>query len=200
MTSGFANTQFWYVALAAYWMVLVAELVGDRSIYTVGALALRFRGPIVFCGLLAAFTGKMLVAVMLGSTIARFQSRWTDLLSAGAFFLSSALIWFAEPPEGKSNCGSRVHWLRATGICFSSLFCAEWGDPGQISIAALTVKTHSLAAPWLGGTLAMMTKGTLAMALGLELRERVPQRTLRALASASCCVLGIVALGGTVLR
>jgi putative Ca2+/H+ antiporter (TMEM165/GDT1 family) len=181
-------------------MVLVAELVGDRSIYTVGALALRFQGPIVFCGLLAAFAGKTLVAVMLASTVIRFQSRWTDMLSAGAFFLSSALIWFDEPSEVKPARSSQVRSLRAIGICFSSVFFAEWGDPGQISIAAITVKTHSLAGPWLGGTLAMMTKGVLAMTLGLELRERVPQRTLRALASASCCVLGIMALGGMVLR
>ena len=200
MSSELANAQFWYVALAACWTVLMAELLGDRSIYTVSALTLRFRGRIVFCGLLAAFAGKMLVAVLLGSTIVRFQSRWTDLLSAGAFFLSSALIWFDEPPEAEPESGGRAHWLRAAGICFSSLFFAEWGDPGQICIAALTVKTHSPAAPWLGGTLAMMMKASLAMTLGLKLRERVPHRMLRTLASASCCILGIMALGGMVLR
>jgi len=53
---------------------------------------------------------------------------------------------------------------------------------------------------WLGGTLAMTTKGALAMLLGVKLRDRLPQRTLRTLASASCCVLGVLALGGIIAR
>jgi hypothetical protein len=46
----------------------------------------------------------------------------------------------------------------------------------------------------------MITKGGLAMVLGVKLRDRLPQRTLRTLASASCCILGVLALGGIALR
>ena len=47
---------------------------------------------------------------------------------------------------------------------------------------------------------AMVTKGTLAMIVGVKLGERLPQRTLRALASASCGLLGLLALGGILVR
>jgi len=46
----------------------------------------------------------------------------------------------------------------------------------------------------------MTAKGGLAIALGIRLSDRLPQRTLRALATASCCVLGILALSGIVFR
>jgi hypothetical protein len=40
----------------------------------------------------------------------------------------------------------------------------------------------------------MVTKGVLAMTLGLRLRDWLPQWTLRSLASASCGVLGLLAV------
>jgi putative Ca2+/H+ antiporter (TMEM165/GDT1 family) len=85
-------------------------------------------------------------------------------------------------------------------ISFGSLFFTEWGDPGQISAAALTLKSHAIFAVWLGGTLAMTTKALLAMTLGLQLRDRLPRRTLRAVASVSCCILGVLALGEIAFR
>ncbi len=48
------------------------------------------------------------------------------------------------------------------------------------------------SAVWLGGTLAMTTKGILAMVLGVKLRDHLPHRTLRTLASASCLTLGML--------
>jgi putative Ca2+/H+ antiporter (TMEM165/GDT1 family) len=61
------------------------------------------------------------------------------------------------------------------------------------------LKSHLMLATWLGGTLAIMTKGAVAMMIGMQIRDRLPQRTLRLLASASCCVLGILALGESML-
>jgi putative Ca2+/H+ antiporter (TMEM165/GDT1 family) len=53
---------------------------------------------------------------------------------------------------------------------------------------------------WLGGTLALMAKGAVAMTIGMQIRHRLPQRTLRLVASASCCVLGVLALSESVWR
>lgn len=42
-------TGFGYVLLASYSTVLVAELIGDKSIHTVASLSLRLRaGPVSF--------------------------------------------------------------------------------------------------------------------------------------------------------
>jgi Ca2+/H+ antiporter, TMEM165/GDT1 family len=195
-----APLSFGYLVLMAFWTVLVAELVGDKTIYTVSSLALRFRPLIVLVSLVLAFALKMFVAVLLGKFVIQFNSRWTDLISACAFFLSAALIWFEEKEVRPDERPASVHWSRAALVSFGSLFFTEWGDPGQISAAALVLKSHSAWPIWLGGTCGMVTKGILAMTVGVKLAERLPRRTLRTVASASCGVLGVVALGGFVLR
>jgi putative Ca2+/H+ antiporter (TMEM165/GDT1 family) len=194
VTNDFTTLRFDYVLLAAYWTVLIAELVGDKSIYTVSSLALRFRTSIVGGALVLAFAGKMLVAVLLGRAVVHLHFRWLNLVSAGAFFLSAMLIWFDEPKSEAAESAPDIHWARAAVICFASVFFSEWGDPGQIAAAALAAKAHSWIAPWLGGTLAMVTKGALAMTLGQRLRDLLPQWTLRSLASASCGFLGVLAM------
>jgi len=194
VTGNLATMHFAYVMLAAYWTVLIAELVGDKSIYTVGSLALRFRTSIVGGAVVLAFAGKMLAAVLLGSALAHLHFRGVNLVSAGAFFLSAMLIWFDEPKTEATSPTANFHWARAALICFVSVFFSEWGDPGQIAAAAMAANAHSWVAPWLGGMLAMMTKGALAITLGLRLRDWLPQRKLRTLASASCGVLGILAV------
>lgn len=194
MRTGLAALPFGYVFLVAYWTVLVAELGGDKAVYAVASLALRFRAGIVFRVMTVAFAGKMFAVVLLGSTIARVPSQWTAILSAVAFFSSGLFIWFKEPESLPRELPVSALWSRTTGIAFASLFFTEWGDPGQISAAALTAQSQSSLATWLGGTLAMITKGGLALAIGLTFRDRLPLRMLRALASASCCVLGILAL------
>jgi len=45
--------QFGYALLVTYWTVLVAELVSDKSIYTVASLSLRFRGGLMLVGMAA---------------------------------------------------------------------------------------------------------------------------------------------------
>ena len=125
---------------------------------------------------------------------------WTDILSAVAFFLSALFLWFKEPEPIPEERAVSPGWWRAAIVSFASILLTEWGDPSQIAVAALTVKFHSSLATWLGGTLAMTAKGGLAIVIGVRLSGRLPQRTLRALATASCCVLGILALSGIVFH
>jgi len=190
------NLSFGYVVLLSFWTVLVAELVGDKSIYSVASLALRFRPRVVFAAITAAFAAKALAAVLLAQVLVQLHSQWVDVLSAAAFFFSALFIWFKEPEPMPRQHPVNTGWWKAAAICFGALFFTEWGDPGQIALAALTMKSHSLLGSWLGGTLAMATKGGLAMTLGLSLRNRLPLGVLRVTASVSCCLLGIIALGG----
>jgi putative Ca2+/H+ antiporter (TMEM165/GDT1 family) len=190
---------FGYVFLLAYWTVLVAELVGDKSIYTVASLSLRFRARIMFFGMFLAFGGKMLVAVLAGQALVRIPPRWTAVMSTVIFFVSAILIWFRKPKPLPDPNFSEVKWSRAMLVPFGALFLTEWCDPGQISAVALTAHSQLPLATWLGGTLAMMTKGTLAATLGMKLKDRLPEKGLRALATASCCVLGVISFRGIFL-
>jgi len=185
--------DFQSIVLVAFWTVLLAELVGDKSLYALTSLALRYRRGVLYGAFAAANAGKMAIAVLLGSTLMRFQSRWTDVVSAVAFFVSAILIWVGDRDEGSrlesEHKGSSRGVLAWCGI----FFLTEWADPGQIAAAALALKAHALLGTWVGATAAMLVKGGIALTLGLQLRDRLPQRALQLMASASCCVLGILA-------
>lgn len=196
MSDGISNG---YIVPLAFWTVLIAELVGDKSIYTLTSLTLRFRAGLVFVAFALASSAKMLVAILLGSAVIRFQSHWAYAISGIAFFVSAILIWTEEPKIISDTQPHPTSWTKGALACFASFFLTEWGDPGQISAAALVLKSHLMLGTWLGGTLAIMTKGAVAMTIGMQIRDRLPQRTLRMLASASCCVLGILALSESFL-
>jgi len=182
------------VVLLAFWAVLIAELVGDRSMYALASLTLSIRWTVIFATFAIASATKMLAAVLLANLFVRFQSHWTYVISAVAFFVSAVLIWVDEPPEIKLAGAKNRPWLGGAFTCFCSFLFTEWGDPGQIAGAALVLKSHLLLATWLGATLALMVKGAAAVKLGLEIRGRIPVRSLRILSSSSCCILGALAV------
>ena len=178
----------------AYSTVLASELVGDRSIFTVSSLAMRFRPGAVACGIAAAFMAKMSVAVLCGRLLAGLPLRWASALSAATLLGTAIYLWLGRREAGPATEPSRG-WAGAAGVAFSAVFFAEWADPGQISAAALTASSTSPPLLiWWAGTLALCTKGALAMTLGVGLRRRIPDRLARAVASSCCLTLGLVAL------
>jgi putative Ca2+/H+ antiporter (TMEM165/GDT1 family) len=125
-------------------------------------------------------------------------SHWSAALSAVAFFGAATFVWFKRSEAISEQDPVARTWWRVTGVAFASLFFTEWGDPGQIAAAAMTLQFGLPVATWLGGTLAMTTKAVFAMMLGIKLKDRIPQKGLRRVAKASCCVLGLLALYDTV--
>jgi putative Ca2+/H+ antiporter (TMEM165/GDT1 family) len=181
-----------YVGVAVFWSVFVAELIGDKTIYTVTSLALRFRAAMVLVIIVLVYSVKMGVAVLFGGVITRLQSPLVTLISACAFFASAILIALRRPEGVPQAEGAR--WRSGAVTCITSLLLTEWGDPGQIVVAASAARFHLPWVVWIAGTLAMTTKGMLALLVGSNLRGRVSQGTLRAVAAASLVVLGIVTL------
>jgi putative Ca2+/H+ antiporter (TMEM165/GDT1 family) len=183
-----------YLLLATYGTVLLAELLGDKSFYTISSLTTRFRPLHVLGGISIAFAGKMLVAVLLGQAIAGLPPALVAGVSAATFFTTALFIWFKKPQSGKPEPEAGKHWPRAATISFAAIFLTEWGDVGQIAAATLVATYHAPVIIWFGATAAMMTKGLLAITLGVGLRQRIPQASLRYGAFAMCMVLGILAV------
>lgn len=180
--------------LLSYWTVLAAELIGDKSIYTVTSLAMRFPPKWVYCGVSAAFMGKMLIAVLFGRVMAGLPQTWTSALSAATFFGGAVCIWRRKGAQSPSGPAAVPSALGAVSISFLTMFLSEWADFGQISAAALVMKYNAPGPIWLGGSLALCSKGALALTLGLSLRRRVPERLARALSVSSCLVLALISL------
>jgi Ca2+/H+ antiporter, TMEM165/GDT1 family len=158
------------VLATAYAAVLAAELLGDRSLCAICAMAARFRPWPLLLGVTLAFMGKTLAAVLLGRALGQLAGSTVSLVSAISFVASAALLWrrrIDEPPATAERSG----WAAATPVAFSSVFFTEWADVGQITTAALVARYHAPTAVWIGATLALVTKGVLAITLGVGLRS-----------------------------
>ena len=183
-----------YIFLAAYAMVFVAELLGDKTLYTVSTLASRYHPATIFGGILLAFMAKMLLAVMVGQAIAELPAGLVTRMTAVTFFIMALAIWLKKPEEQTEESEQPRPWSKAMLISFAAIFFTEWGDMGQITAATLAARYHHLFIIWLAATLAMTTKGTLAIAFGVGLRRYVPQRALKYAALCLCLVMGILSI------
>jgi putative Ca2+/H+ antiporter (TMEM165/GDT1 family) len=181
-----------YLLLATYGTILVSELVGDKSIYTISSLGMRFRPLYVFCGFTAAFMIKMLVAVLLGQMIAELPTSVLSLTSAATFFLTALVIWSKKTSDGAARREHEDYFRRVALISFAAIFFSEWADIGQIMAATLTARYRLPFIVWLGATLALVTKGLLALTLGRGLRKCVPLHVLRPVSVGLCLIMGLI--------
>src|SRR5215468_6699272 len=168
--------------LATYTAVFVAEIVGDKLLYTSGVLATRFRWGAVICGMSAAFMGKMAVAVLVGATIGKLLPPWLVALLTAVSFIGVAIAMWRVPdirtPKAKDE---RI--LRGAAIAFATIFFSEWGDKGMITAGVWSAAFVSAAAArhlsqstvialcWAATVSAMVTKGGLAITLGASVRK-----------------------------
>ena len=184
-------TLHWFVM--AYATVFAVEVVSDKSVIAVGALATRYRATPIFLGLVLAFMCKSLGAVLLGHSLTLLPAGLLAGASALAFFLSAIAIWRRRGRVEASVPELREEWAPGTTAAFSSVFFAEWADIGQVTTAALAARSDAPLSVWLGATLALSTKGLLAIVLGVGLSRAIPERTLRLAGATLCVFMGILA-------
>jgi Ca2+/H+ antiporter, TMEM165/GDT1 family len=198
------------LVVTTYGAVFVAEIVGDKLLYTTGVLATRYRSASVVLGMALAFMCKMAVAVAVGAAISQLP-RWLVALVTGASFVGVAIAVWRKPDVRKPKTKDAAVFSGAT-VAFLAIFLSEWGDVGQVTAAGMAAKyvwsaraSATTAAlwqaaffVWLGAVAAMVTKGALAGLLGASVQrwiaERVEPRIVRYVATAALAVLGCLAV------
>jgi putative Ca2+/H+ antiporter (TMEM165/GDT1 family) len=181
---------------AAYSTVFVAEIVGDKLLYTTGVLATRYRPLPIILGVTIAFMAKMGVAVLIGDAIAHLPALIVAAVTAASFFGVAYTVW--RKPVTPSEPTKDVHPTQATMVSFATVFFSEWGDVGQITAAALTARYHAPLIVWLGAVCAMITKGALAASAGAGIRSwiqsRISPEVIRYAGVAALLVLGCLSV------
>src|SRR5580693_1641371 len=109
------------ILFATYAIVFGAEVVGDKTIYTLGTLAMRFRMLPIFCGSTVAFALKMLVAVLLGRAIAELPVGLVATASAITFFTMALVIWFKKPEREELIPTAARSWGSIALAAFASI-------------------------------------------------------------------------------
>jgi putative Ca2+/H+ antiporter (TMEM165/GDT1 family) len=197
------------IFLTTYGGVFVAEIVGDKLLYTSGVLATRYSWSSVLTGMSAAFMAKMAVAVAVGAAIGNLLPPWFVALLTAASFVSVAIAMWRKP-DVRTPKEKDTSILKGAAVAFATIFLTEWGDKGMIAAGAFaatwvaSAATHDLTRfqaatiVWAGAVLAMVTKGGLAVTLGHQIRkwiaERVEPRYVRYASVVAIIVLGILAV------
>jgi putative Ca2+/H+ antiporter (TMEM165/GDT1 family) len=194
------------VFLGTYGAVLVAEIVGDKLVYTTGVLATRYRSASIFVGMALAFMCKMAVAVAVGQAISQLPRPLVAAVTA-ASFIGVAIVLWRKSDTREEKRGDRAA-VKGAAVAFAAIFFAEWGDVGMITAAAMAAKFVAPASAeaaaatgvvvWLGAVAAMVTKGALATFLGAGVRlwiaERVSPHLVRLGAVTALAALGVLAV------
>ncbi len=184
------------ILLATYGAVFVAEIVGDKLLYTTGVLATRYRPTPVMLGMLIAFMAKMAVAVAVGSAIGRLPPLAVAALTSVSFMGVAIALW--RKPVQRSQEEIDRRYARAAMVSFAAIFFSEWGDVGQITAATMAARFGAPVVVWAGAVAAMVTKGALAASIGAGLRQwivqRIPPKVVRYAGVSALLVLGLLSV------
>lgn len=187
--------------IATYGAVFLAEIVGDKLLYTTGVLATRYRATPIVIGVSIAFMAKMAAAVLIGTWVSHLPPLLVAGLSLVSFIGVAVTLWrkpvtrIDAPEEGSS---------RATVVSFATVFFSEWGDVGMVTAATMAATHQPTLVVWLGAVAAMMTKGLLAASIGAGVRrwiqDHLSPKTIRIAGVAALVVLGILSVLETLVE
>src|SRR5262245_31822289 len=181
-----------YAMVATYTAVLMAELIGDRSVYSIAVLATRFGGRTVLTGVIPAFALKALAAVLFADTLRHLGRGTVAALSASTFAFAAYLLYRRSDGEHERERSPTANrWGAATA--FGTIFLSEWADAGQLATAAMAARFDPTAT-WVAATLAFTTKAVVASSVGARLRPRKEWRRWRLAGAGLFLVFGVLAL------
>src|SRR5438270_3154268 len=168
------------ILIATYGTVFIAEIVGDKLLYTTGVLATRYRAAPILIGMAIAFMAKMAVAVLVGKAISTLPPLLVAAITTVNFFAIAYALW-RKPDRRETR--KEYPASRAVMVSFAAIFFSEWGDVGQITAATMAARFGAPLIVWLGAVSAMATKGALAASIGAGVRkwiqEHLSPKTIR---------------------
>lgn len=166
------------VFIATYAAVFLAEIAGDKLLYTTGVLSSRYRPLPIMVGVTIAFMVKMAVAVAAGEWVSHLPPLVVAGVTAVSFIGVAYTVW-RKPTVPRTKKKEDHTAGKAALVSFAAIFFSEWGDVGQITAATMAAKWMSSSGAtgvtpyivWAGAVLAMVTKGTLAASIGAGARH-----------------------------
>jgi Ca2+/H+ antiporter, TMEM165/GDT1 family len=184
------------IFFATFGAVFLAEIVGDKLLYTTGVLSARYRTAPILIGMATAFMAKMGVAVLVGEAISKLPRLLVAAITAASFVGVAIALWRKDDQYRHERDEHKAH--KAAMISFAAIFFSEWGDVGQVTAAAMAAKYHIALVVWLGAVAAMVTKGSLAAFLGAGIRrwihDRVSPKVVRYVGVSLLLFLGVLSV------
>jgi len=177
--------------LTSTWLVALAEM-GDRTQFLALILAARFKQPMsiiagIFCATLANHFLSGLLGFFGGSLMSPDVKRWT----VGLLFIGFA-VWTIIPD--KESPLSRATEFGAFAATLFSFFLVELGDKTQIATVTLAARFHAVVPVVIGTTFGLLAANIPIVFFGHKLTDRLPLRTIRAIAAVFFLVAGLLTI------
>lgn len=178
-------------ALVSLGVVFLAEL-GDKSQLMTMAYALRHRWWVVLSGVgIAAFLVHGL-SVTIGHFLGlSLPARPIAFAAAIAFLLFAAWTWHDSRDKGDDDDVGQIAEPRFVIFAVvSSFVLAELGDKTMLATITLA-SDYDWLGVWIGATVGMVLADGLAIAVGVLMHRRLPERFLHRLASVLFLLFGL---------
>jgi len=159
--------------LTTFGAIFVAEIVGDKLLYTTGVLAARYRTMPIMLGMAVAFMAKMGVAVLVGEAVSKLPRPLVARLRPLVLGVALALWRKSDRPHEVKN---KHRASKAAAVSFAAIFFQNGATSVRFTAATLAAKYHRPFVVWLGAVSAMVTKGALAAFLGAGIRRWIRDR------------------------
>src|ERR1019366_6969021 len=184
------------VFFATYGAVFLAEIVGDKLLYTTGVLATRYRAAPIVIGVTIAFMAKMAAAVLVGKWVSHLPPGLVAGLPCASFIGVAIALW--RKPVTRTDAPEEGSASRATAVSFATIFFSEWGDVGMVTAATMAARYQPPVIVWIGAVCAMLTKGLLAASIGAGVRrwiqDHLSPKTIRFAGVAVLVILGVLSV------
>ena len=187
--------EFATALLTSSGVVALAE-IGDKTQLLAIVLATRFRAPwAVIAGIFVATIANHAVAAWAGSALAGWFDGPVFRTLVALSFIAMA-VWTLVPDKLAADAEKPARYgaFLTTAVAF---FIVEIGDKTQVATIALGARFDYVVAVTLGTTLGMMLANVPAVFLGHKLVDRVPMRTVRAVAALAFLGVGLWLLAAT---
>jgi putative Ca2+/H+ antiporter (TMEM165/GDT1 family) len=172
-------------------VIFIAEL-GDKSQLMALTFATRFKTTPVLIGITIATAIVHAVSVLVGSVLgAAIPTKPITIIAAIAFVVFG--LWTLRGDQLTDEDEERAarpvrNVIVAVGTVF---FLAELGDKTMLATITLATKEGAFGT-WLGSTVGMVAADALAIVVGRQLGERLPEKTIRIGASIAFFVFAAV--------
>lgn len=195
----------------AFGAVFVAELADKSQLMTL-SFAARYRALPVLIGVAAASVAVSLISAAVGSGLAEvLPERWISIASGLVFIAvaiwmlrgdtesSSAVDDVSSPAAADGAGGGRQRRLAVILPVFATFFVSELGDKTMLVTMGLAGE-NGFVGTWLGAAAGMFAANLIAVVVGRQLGDRLPERAIRWATAGLFAVFGVVVLVGAFVR
>ena len=179
--------------LLSFGLIFLAEL-GDKSQLVALWFATRYHWAIVLLGVTLATLTVHLASTAIGATVSDLLPEPVVLAIVGLSFFAFALWGLRGDKLEEDPTREAQTPLGALAVVSTAFFLSELGDKTQLATVSIAGERDSFVAVWLGSTAGMVTADALAIAVGIILGKRLPERAVAIFAAVLFAIFGTVAI------